>query len=214
MKRATLGHHPLLTGARTNGGLRVKAQCKKCSCTWRCAPRSVSPACPLTGGEDAAFTLLQHKAPAFLRKVSLDSVPHLAELFTAAVLQAAATGEAVLDEELGNLAQQNVSRFQRLNQRLQVSLSGFLRRENPIMQPSYWCGGIALVSISRFCTFSGNLDSPLQTVDHKFSTLERQARHRHVSGWACLSACEALFSREDRLWRMTTTPFALNAHFR
>ena len=49
-----------------------------------------------------------------------ENFTHFAELFTAAVLQAAATGEALLDEELGNLAKQNVSKFQRLNQRLQV----------------------------------------------------------------------------------------------
>ena len=73
-----------------------------------------------------AFAFVQHRAPTFLRKVSPDSVAHLAELFTAAVLQAAATGEAVLDEELGSLAKQDVSRFRRLNQRLQVNSLGRL----------------------------------------------------------------------------------------
>jgi hypothetical protein len=38
------------------------------------------------------------------------------------VLQAAATGEVVLDEELGNLASQDVSKFHRITQRLQVGL--------------------------------------------------------------------------------------------
>ena len=71
--------------------------------------------------EDAAFSLIQHRVPALLRRVAPENFASLAELFTAAVLQAAATGEAVLDEELGHLAQQDVSRFQRLNQRLQVT---------------------------------------------------------------------------------------------
>ncbi len=35
------------------------------------------------------------------------------------VFQAAATGETILDDELSSLASRNVSRFQRLNQRLQ-----------------------------------------------------------------------------------------------
>jgi hypothetical protein len=74
------------------------------------------------GTEDAAYSLIQHRAPALLRKVSSDNFAHLAELFTAAVLQAAATGEVVLDEELGNLAKQDVSKFQRITQRLQVHL--------------------------------------------------------------------------------------------
>lgn len=55
-----------------------------------------------------------------LRKVAPENFAHFAELFTAAMLQAAATGEALLDEELGHLARQDVSKFQSLNQRLQV----------------------------------------------------------------------------------------------
>ena len=62
----------------------------------------------------------QHAQP-FLQGLLRDNYGAFAELFTAAVLQAAVTGEAVLDAELGRLAQQDVSRFQQLNQRLQVS---------------------------------------------------------------------------------------------
>jgi len=82
--------------------------------------------CPPSAGteEEAAYGLIQHRAPILLRKVSSDNFAHLAELFTAAVLQAAATGEAVLDEELGSLASQDVSKFQRITQRLQVEPPG------------------------------------------------------------------------------------------
>lgn len=73
-----------------------------------------------TGGDEAAMNLIQHRTPALLRKVAPENFAHLAELFTAAILQAAATGEALLDRELGNLAKQNVAKFQSLNQRLQV----------------------------------------------------------------------------------------------
>ena len=45
---------------------------------------------------------------------------HFADLLLAAILQTAATGEVILDEELGKFAKQNLIKFQRLNQRLQV----------------------------------------------------------------------------------------------
>lgn len=76
-----------------------------------------------TGAEDAAFNLIHLRTPALLRKIAPENFSHFAELFTAAVLQAAATGEALLDKELGNLAKQDVSRFERLNRRLQVSFA-------------------------------------------------------------------------------------------
>ena len=42
---------------------------------------------PAGSEETAAYGLIQHRAPALLRKVSPDNFAHLAELFTAAVLQ-------------------------------------------------------------------------------------------------------------------------------
>ncbi|KAI3423926.1 hypothetical protein D9Q98_009760 [Chlorella vulgaris] len=71
------------------------------------------------GGDEAALLgMLQHSAADLLRRLRPDNYAAFAELFTAAVLQAAATGEALLDEELSRLARKNVGRFHSLNQRL------------------------------------------------------------------------------------------------
>lgn len=60
-----------------------------------------------------------------LRALRPDNYATFAELFTTALLQAAATGEALLDEsassqKLQKLADKDTSKFYRLNQRMQV----------------------------------------------------------------------------------------------
>lgn len=64
--------------------------------------------------------VLAEGAPALVRRVAPGNLGAFAALFTAALLQAAATGEALLDEELGSLAARDPSRFARLNSRMQV----------------------------------------------------------------------------------------------
>lgn len=65
---------------------------------------------------------MQKGAAAVLRRLRPDNMRDFAELVTQGLLQAAATGEALLDDELAGLARRDFSRFQRLNQRLQVCL--------------------------------------------------------------------------------------------
>ena len=64
--------------------------------------------------------MLAESAPRLARRLHEQNLPHFARLVTAVVLQAAAAGEALLDQELTDLAQQNPARFSRLNQRMQV----------------------------------------------------------------------------------------------
>lgn len=71
-------------------------------------------------GEAAVLSVLVEGAGRLLRGVASGNLGAFARLFCAAVLQAAATGEALLDSELGALAARDPSRFSRLNQRLQV----------------------------------------------------------------------------------------------
>ncbi|KAI8103989.1 hypothetical protein M9435_006515 [Picochlorum sp. BPE23] len=71
-------------------------------------------------GEATVLKLLQEESSRLLRGLRLDNYEAFAELFVAAVLQAAATGEALMDEELTGIAKQNVSRFQSLNKRFQL----------------------------------------------------------------------------------------------
>ena len=73
------------------------------------------------GEEAAAFEVLAESAPRLVRQIMEQNLPHFARLFTAVVLQAAAAGEALLDQELTDLAQRNPARFSRLNQRMQVT---------------------------------------------------------------------------------------------
>ena len=70
-------------------------------------------------GEAAALKILQDQANPLLRRLRRDNFNSFAELFTAAVLQAAATGEALMDEELTGLAKRNLNKFHSLNKRLQ-----------------------------------------------------------------------------------------------
>ena len=63
---------------------------------------------------------MQKTASAVLRRLRPDNARDFAELVTEGILQAAATGEALLDDELAGLARRDPSRFQRLNQRLQA----------------------------------------------------------------------------------------------
>ncbi|KAK9843389.1 hypothetical protein WJX84_005287, partial [Apatococcus fuscideae] len=88
------------------------------------SPQTSSPnAYGLTphGSREAAFTEMQKTASAVLRRLRPDNARDFAELVTEGILQAAATGEALLDDELAGLARRDPSRFQRLNQRLQAS---------------------------------------------------------------------------------------------
>ena len=73
------------------------------------------------GEEAAAFEVLAEGAPGLVRGIAEANLPAFARLFTAVVLQAAAAGEALLDQELTDLAQRNPAKFSRLNQRLQAS---------------------------------------------------------------------------------------------
>ena len=71
-------------------------------------------------GDVNVLKLLQEESSRLLRGLRLDNYDAFAELFVAAVLQAAATGETLMDEELTGIAKQNVSRFQSLNKRFQL----------------------------------------------------------------------------------------------
>ena len=75
-----------------------------------------------TGGVAAAYEVLSEGAPGLVRGIHAEALPHFARLLTAVVLQAAAAGEALLDKELTDLAQRDLAKFSRLNQRLQVPL--------------------------------------------------------------------------------------------
>ena len=85
-------------------------------------PKTYSFCLSYTGQDDVAFATLCAGVPALLRHLRPDNLPAFAELFTAAVLQAAATGEPLLDDSLSSLASRNMARFHQLNQRLQVTL--------------------------------------------------------------------------------------------
>ncbi|BDA45455.1 hypothetical protein COCOBI_07-2420 [Coccomyxa sp. Obi] len=87
----------------------------------------------LRDGEAAVLGVLVEGAGRLVRGVAAGNLGAFARLFCAAVLQAAATGEALLDRELGALAARDPSRFSRLNQRLQGQ-SGTARGA-PRMQP-------------------------------------------------------------------------------
>ncbi|KAK9821451.1 hypothetical protein WJX81_000950 [Elliptochloris bilobata] len=73
------------------------------------------------GGDDVAvYSCFAERAPALLRRLRADNVPAFARLFVATVMQAAVTGEALLDDELRRIARRNTARFGRLNLRLQA----------------------------------------------------------------------------------------------
>ncbi|KXZ46365.1 hypothetical protein GPECTOR_44g42 [Gonium pectorale] len=65
---------------------------------------------------------LRAQAGEVLAALHPDNLPFFAELFTGCVLQAAATGESLVEGDLASLASRNPSRFQRLNQRMQQAL--------------------------------------------------------------------------------------------
>lgn len=75
--------------------------------------------------------VLAKRAPALVRGCAPANLGAFAALFTAALLQAAATGEALLDEELGTLAARDPGRFSRLNARMQASKSSALLSNAP-----------------------------------------------------------------------------------
>lgn len=76
--------------------------------------------------------MLAEGAPRLVRGIAEANLPAFARLLTAVVLQAAAAGEALLDQELTDLAQRNPAKFSRLNQRLQASPNYVV----PTAQPS------------------------------------------------------------------------------
>ena len=77
-------------------------------------------------GDLTVLKLIQEESSQLLRSLRVDNYEPFAELFTAAVLQAAVTGETIMDDELTGIAQQNLSRFQSLNKRFQMSSSSSL----------------------------------------------------------------------------------------
>eukprot|EP00887_Chlorella_sp_A99_P005741 scaffold1.g5741.t1 len=107
MKEAAAQTHSFAAGQLARGGTSLAD------------PASESGRTGATGAGDEASVMLamQQSAGDLLRRLRPDNFGAFAELFTAA---AAATGETILDEELTSLAQKNVSRFHRLNQRLQA----------------------------------------------------------------------------------------------
>ena len=62
----------------------------------------------------------QSRAVALVRCLRPDALESFARLVAATLVQAAATGGAVLEPELLHLAQRDPNRFRRLHQRLQV----------------------------------------------------------------------------------------------
>ena len=79
------------------------------------------------GGSAAVLVYLQQHVRRPLRTLRLDNYPPFAQLFTTALLQAAATGETLLDSDdpksakiLQKLADKDASKIFRLNQRMQV----------------------------------------------------------------------------------------------
>ena len=72
-------------------------------------------------GDVVVLKILQEDSGQILRGLRVDNYEPFAELFTAAVLQAAVTGETLMDEELTGIAKQNLSRFESLNKRFQTT---------------------------------------------------------------------------------------------
>lgn len=72
------------------------------------------------GGDEAVMAYMQQHARRTLRALRPDNYAPFAELFVAALLQAAATGESLLDSKLEDLAKRDVAKFYRLNQRMQA----------------------------------------------------------------------------------------------
>lgn len=72
-------------------------------------------------GDLVVLKIIQEDSGQLLRGLRVDNYDFFAELFTAAVLQAAVTGETLMDEELTGIAKQNLSRFESLNKRFQMT---------------------------------------------------------------------------------------------
>ncbi|GIL67564.1 hypothetical protein Vafri_20923, partial [Volvox africanus] len=66
-----------------------------------------------------------------LQSLHPDNLPFFAELFTSCVLQAAATGESLVEGDLASLASRNPSKFHRLNQRMQQAPGQVLAQHPP-----------------------------------------------------------------------------------
>ena len=81
----------------------------------------------------AVFMYMQQHARRPLRALRPDNYTTFAELFITALLQAAATGETLLDDDspstetLQKLADKDTSKFYRLNQRMQVQFAVDIR---------------------------------------------------------------------------------------
>lgn len=77
-------------------------------------------AAPTAAAAAEALSALQQRSRELLQRLMPCNLPFLAELLVGWLLQAALTGEAVMAAEVAALAQRDLGRFQRLNQRLQV----------------------------------------------------------------------------------------------
>lgn len=90
---------------------------------------------PNQGGPgEELFLLLKLRGMELLQDLMACNYSYFAELFTACVLQAAMTGEMLVEEELMQLAQNNPSKFQKLHQRIQADSSPTARP--PMRRPS------------------------------------------------------------------------------
>ncbi len=96
---------------------------------------------------------MQKSAALVMRKLRPDNARDFAELVTEGILQAAATGEALLDDELAGLARQDTSKFQRLNQRMQVSRHRYISAWNLCSTVTRWrhaiCAARRTVGVTR-----------------------------------------------------------------
>jgi hypothetical protein len=81
------------------------------------APQAATPTAVAAA---EALSALQQRSRELLQRLMPCNLPFLAELLVGWLLQAALTGESVMAAEVAALAQRDLGRFQRLNQRLQV----------------------------------------------------------------------------------------------
>lgn len=77
-------------------------------------------ACNDAEEDEAAFRVFRARAPPLLANLRPDNYPSFAAMFVGSVLQAAATSEAFPDDELSQLANRDLSKFARLQERIKV----------------------------------------------------------------------------------------------
>ncbi len=91
-----------------------------------------------------------------LRALRPDNYATFAELFTTALLQAAATGETLLDksestQKLQQLADKDTAKFYRLNQRMQVWFNHMILRMTPGLPALNRSIAMCTVAVSKSC---------------------------------------------------------------